>query len=245
MGRGNKMITTKEQNLLKSKMISSLSHTFVSHLTLRRIIGLMGFALPILLAGGCRFFGDCDTILSTLSHYYHTVMRDVFVGILFTLAWFLFSYRGYDKGDNIAGDLGCIFALGVALFPAGSQNAIVGALHYFSATMLFSILAYFSICLFTKTDGKSKPTEEKRIRNRIYKACGIAMIICMVLIALYNLFLQNTWIADLKPVFWLESLILWAFGISWFIKGETLWTDSNKLMNETSSNVVKLPVQSR
>jgi hypothetical protein len=26
-------------------------------------------------------------------------------------------------------------------------------------------------------------------------------------------------------VFWLESVALWAFGISWFIKGDTLFTD--------------------
>jgi hypothetical protein len=26
-------------------------------------------------------------------------------------------------------------------------------------------------------------------------------------------------------VFWLESFMIWAFGISWFIKGKTLWQD--------------------
>jgi hypothetical protein len=27
-------------------------------------------------------------------------------------------------------------------------------------------------------------------------------------------------------VFWLESSALWAFGFSWFVKGETLWQDA-------------------
>jgi hypothetical protein len=27
-------------------------------------------------------------------------------------------------------------------------------------------------------------------------------------------------------VFWLEALALWAFGFSWFVKGETLWKDA-------------------
>ena len=26
----------------------------------------------------------------------------------------------------------------------------------------------------------------------------------------------------MKPVFWLESLALWAFGLAWFVKGEGL-----------------------
>jgi hypothetical protein len=29
----------------------------------------------------------------------------------------------------------------------------------------------------------------------------------------------------MKPVFWLEAFALWAFGVSWFVKGETLWKD--------------------
>jgi hypothetical protein len=40
------------------------------------------------------------------------------------------------------------------------------------------------------------------------------------------LLLKDTAIAAIKPVFWLESLALWAFGISWFVKGETLWRDA-------------------
>ena len=41
----------------------------------------------------------------------------------------------------------------------------------------------------------------------------------------YYMFLQHTAVARLKPIFWLETLALWAFGVSWFIKGQTLWKD--------------------
>ena len=44
-------------------------------------------------------------------------MQDVFVGVLFVIAWFLFSYRGYERKDDVAGDVACLCALGVALFP--------------------------------------------------------------------------------------------------------------------------------
>ncbi len=63
------------------------------------------------------------------------------------------------------------------------------------------------------------------IRNRIYKGCGVTILICIALIGLYYWRMQGTSIARFKPVFWLESFALLAFGISWFIKGETLWKD--------------------
>ena len=142
------------------------------------------------------------------------------MGILFVLAWFLFAYRGYERKDDIAGDLACLFALGVALFPnSGAQWERV--VHFASAAALFLVLSYFSLCLFTKSGGHITP--RKRIRNRIYRTCGVIILACIALIGLYYLWLDDTPLSALKPVFWLESFALWAFGISWFVKGETLW----------------------
>jgi hypothetical protein len=52
------------------------------------------------------------------------------------------------------------------------------------------------------------------------------MLACIVAIPLYYALLEATFVASIKPVFWLESLALWAFGWSWFVKGETLWRDA-------------------
>ena len=52
------------------------------------------------------------------------------------------------------------------------------------------------------------------------------MLLCIVLIGVFKIWLADTPIADLKPVFWLEALALWAFGISWFTKGETIFRDA-------------------
>ena len=92
-----------------------------------------------------------------------------------------------------------------------------------AATVMFLTLAYFSYCLFTKSNGQ--PTPQKRKRNVVYRICGVAIVACIVLVGVFKLFLAATPIADLDPAFWLESLALWAFGISWFVKGETLWKD--------------------
>jgi hypothetical protein len=52
------------------------------------------------------------------------------------------------------------------------------------------------------------------------------MLLCIALIGFYFMALQGTALSALRPVFWLESLALWAFGVSWFIKGETLFKDA-------------------
>jgi hypothetical protein len=36
-----------------------------------------------------------------------------------------------------------------------------------------------------------------------------------------------------SPVFWLETVALWAFGVSWFVKGETVFTDKTCLLATT------------
>lgn len=192
----------------------------VSYLTLRRVVGILGISLPIIVAVWGALL--CNCLEPTISDYYRLRTRDALVGILFTVGWFLFTYRGYERKDEIAGNLACAFALGVALFPSSGARweQIV---HLVSAALLFLVLAYFSFCLFTQS--APVPTPEKRLRNRVYRFCGVLIVVCLVLIGVcYRLGLAGD-TAPFKPVFWLETLALWAFGFSWFVKGETLWKD--------------------
>ena len=76
----------------------------VSYMTLRKFIGYLGIAFPFVLAFGAMLFHG-PGIESSISSYYHTAVRDVFVGILFAIAVFLMSYKGYDRKDDLAGDL--------------------------------------------------------------------------------------------------------------------------------------------
>jgi hypothetical protein len=53
----------------------------IPYLTLRRTVGILGIALPfVLILGGWIVFKT--SLQGSLSAYYHTGMRDVFVGIL-------------------------------------------------------------------------------------------------------------------------------------------------------------------
>ncbi len=193
--------------------------------TLRRVVGIIGVALPVVLAVGSLIFDSPSRLQDSISAYYGTTMRNILVGALFTIGWFLFSYHGYDRRDDAAGYLACAFALGVALFPTTSPLGWVRTVHILSALALFLVLAYFSAILFTKTRPGKTPGRRKLQRNSVYRVCGWFMVGCIVLIAVYKAFLAGTAVSAIKPVFWLESLALWAFGISWFVKGETLLKD--------------------
>jgi hypothetical protein len=47
------------------------------------------------------------------------------------------------------------------------------------------------------------------------------IVICLVLIAMTGLLPDESYLkATVRPVFWLESLAVVAFGVSWLVKGE-------------------------
>ena len=146
--------------------------------------------------------------------------RDVFVGVLFTIGWFLFTYRGYALVDSIVGKAACVSALLVALFPS-SGTATEYHIHVVASVILFSLLSFYTLGIFTKTSGML--TKQKIIRNRAYRTCGGVIIGSMLTVILFNI---HPFLAELPIVLICETLALWAFGFSWFVKGETFWKDT-------------------
>ena len=60
---------------------------------------------------------DGHDLQASISGYYYTHMRDLYVGILSGVALFLISYRGYEEVDNIVVNMSGVFALGIVMFP--------------------------------------------------------------------------------------------------------------------------------
>ncbi len=214
----------------------------ISYTALRRAVGFLGIALPIVLAAGAIIMGDCKQIQPSISLYYNTIMRNVFVGILCGVALFMFAYRGYDYRDRIAGISAFIFALGIAFFPASGDitrtcDIIISVTHFdwvrgvhlTSAILFFLTLSYFSLFLFTRTvDGnKENHTLQKKQRNKLYRTCGFIMLGSLLLIALWKIKLGDIipGLNNYHPVFWLESIALFAFGTSWLVKGQAILKD--------------------
>jgi NADH:ubiquinone oxidoreductase subunit 6 (subunit J) len=122
------------------------------------------------------------------------------------------------------GSLGFVFALGVALFPCQSDFMAVRIVHFASAVLLFGVFVFFSLVLFTKTHEDKEPSSGKKNRNVVYWVCGLAIVLFLLLIALSFIFLTPDQRNAYKLIFWFESAALWAFGISWLVKGRLLWS---------------------
>jgi len=214
----------------------------LSYLTVRKLIGILGFLLPAMLVIGSIIIGSCNEIQPSISNYYHTAMRDVFVGYVCSLSIFLLSYKGYDFKDRIVSALAGTFGLLLVLLPTTfkrnpildcniecnvSHPDFIGTIHLISAGLFLLSLACFSLFLFTK--GETTPTPEKLIRNKIYKTLGYIMLICIGLMVIFFSFpaASTAFLLPLKPVFWLETIAIMAFGFSWLVKGEFLYKDQD------------------
>lgn len=196
----------------------------INYLKLRRYIGFLGISLPFIMMFGVAVIDqNADFVQDSISSYYYTDMRNVFVGILVAVSVFLHAYKGHEKIDNILASLAALSSLLVALVPTSVSNPAQEAVHLASAAIFFLILAYFSWFLFTKS-GKENPTPQKLKRNRIYRVCAVIMVLSIVSIPVFAAILDDTYYG-LNLTFWFEALALWAFGFSWLTKGEAILAD--------------------
>ncbi len=211
----------------------------ISFLTMRRIIGILGIGLPVIVVAG-GFIQNGFVLRSSISSYYYTNMRDFLVGLLSCVGLFLISYKGYERIDHVTSDISGILALGVAFFPTSTcdsginrvgifqlNNNISFYFHLIFASLFFLSLAFISIFLFTKHESNML-TKEKKKRNLVYIVCGCIILFSILCIMIYSLVLQNTFMAAYKPVLVFESLALISFGTSWLVKGETLFKDKEE-----------------
>ena len=234
----------------------------ISYMYLRKTVGWIGTLLPVvLITGNVIFF--TTSLPGSMSGYYYTHMRNVFVGALCALGVFLVAYAGYDEVDRWITNIAGLCAIGVAFFPtkpavcaadarrcvappvrhlsAGQQA--VGDIHLVFAAVTFTALGLMAL-RFAKSaatpggqartarirhalglarpgNDQQPPKKPKKQRNIIYRACGVTILSCVVLAAASNL-LPASLKAHWPWLFVLEALAVFAFGVSWFVKGQTL-----------------------
>lgn len=198
-----------------------------SYLALRKAVGIIGILLPFAMMLGVSTIFGSDVLQDSISHYYYTGMRDVFVGALCAVALFMFFYAGYDWRDDWLSNFAGIFALGVAWFPTTKVGAIdlTGMIHLASAIALFIAFSVFSLLLFTKSKKGVQPTPEKTKRNVVYRLCGFVIILCIIAMVIYSIFIDEYYYIP-RFIFWGETVALIAFGISWLVKGEAILADT-------------------
>jgi hypothetical protein len=201
----------------------------IGYIALRRLIGIVGLLFPFILMIAYKIMNQ-GPLPGSISDYYYAneVCQSILVGSLCLIGGFLFTYRGYDK-DYIPVRLASIFAIGVAFFPTipnnpSSFNNLIGIFHGAFAGLMFFSLAIISLFVFTRTENRKSwnMTKRKKQRNIIYRTCGIIMLGAMVLIPVL---IHIPLLKPLHPMYWLETIVVFFFSISWLIKGETILRD--------------------
>lgn len=209
-----------------------------SYYRIRKLIGLLGTLLPILVVAGYGQF------LASISHYYYTRSAVFFISTMVSFGLFLIAYRGYPRdkktewvSDNLITHIGGVAAIMVIIFPTrccesgceliqhmcdnhtyplwGHDNKLVSTIHLICAGIFLTSMGWMSFFRFTK----GEKTKEKRRNNVLYKASGLIMWISILILLTEFIIGQHFTIYD---VFILETVSVFAFGISWLVKGEAI-----------------------
>jgi hypothetical protein len=209
-----------------------------SFLWMRIGIGVLGVVLPLWLVFADKVaFHETPFPRGSLSAYYYSGMRDVFVGILSATGVFLLTYKISERNlDNLASLFAGVCAVLIALFPTGRPSHPVIALtplqdllgetwikriHFGASALFIALLAVLSF-YFGVREGR-RPRREGTHSPTFWRwyhwVCTFAMVLAIV------------WIIVTLSVGWPPRALLigewaaaWAFGASWLMKGAELDT---------------------
>lgn len=248
------MISIQERvNSISADLKKDTDSTVIHLQALRKAIGYIALGLPFALAIGENIRDKLVTHPSTagarwlegsVSAYYHTGMREVFVGSLFAIGVFLVCYKGYERRDDIAANIAGFCAFFIAFFPTHEPSVeatdtaarapdsvtffsgadapdptFVGYVHFISATIFFITLAVMSLFLFTLSTTTGVTPAKKR-RNRVYVTCGVLIILSIAAIAIVKFATSDALNERTSLIFWLETVAIVAFGASWLTKAQ-------------------------
>ena len=155
----------------------------VSYMFLRQTVGWIGTLLPWVLLVGLAISSTAGRP-DSMSGYYYTDMRNVFVGALCALGVFLGAYDGYDDVDRWITNIAGLCAIGVAFCPTkpavcaagtpacpassvthlSASQQVAGDFHLFFAAATFIALGLMAL-RFAK-GGKTPPGQSLMGRIR-------------------------------------------------------------------------------
>jgi hypothetical protein len=187
----------------------------INTIRLRATIGWLGMLLPWIVVALVGYFP------ASISATWYTNACTVFMIILGSASFLLISYKGYERIDDVILTCSGIAGLGICLFPCSVaefpgkvgtfliNSSVSNTIHFVFAITFFGLLAYNSFFLFTK--GEGEPTKKKKIRNIIYRVCGVGMLGSFVLMLLPSFYIQ---------VWLVETIALFFFAISFLTKAD-------------------------
>lgn len=222
------MVSTVKDIILNKKYIDGTEagtlkrYLYQSHLILRRTVGILALVLAIGLP--VVDFIINHKIESSISSYYHTEAKDIFVGILCVVGAFLISYRSYKYIENVLTSILGALAIGIAFIPSTPHGEVshierlMGDIHTGLAVIFFVIFAILTRLMFKKDtvdvyDAESEGAIE--CRNLIYDMCNLVMVLNGVVCLI-------TYLMGFREILVFESIALVVFGIAWIVKGKMI-----------------------
>lgn len=216
-----------------------------SYFLMRLIIGILGVALPILLIVGDAVLlrTNFSDILArgSLSAYYHSSMRDVFVIIMAMTGLLLFTYKSTERThENIYSYIAGFAALIVALIPThipddgsatltGVQHFLTeqraAIIHYVAAATFVTFLGF--ICSgFSARERKAAllPNISDEERRKYAKWSFIHAFATLVIFVSIAFIVLTQWLRiwDSHSILHGETIIALAFGTSWILKSASM-----------------------
>jgi hypothetical protein len=207
-----------------------------SYLVMRTVIGFVGILLPFAAVLIDYFVLSGDVLpRDSVSAYYHSGVRDIFVGSLCVIALFLITYKVFEHNlDNTLSLIAGVAALGVAVFPswrpAGTPltplqdllgEQLVATIHFVCAAVFIGSLAIISY-YFGEREGKRgqqrdghRATLPPTFWRRFHKSCALIIALAVVFIAVTK---WTGWFDDYSVLIG-EAVAALSFGASWLMKG--------------------------
>jgi hypothetical protein len=179
----------------------------------------------------------------SVSGYYYTPMRNIFIGTLCAIGVFLISYDGYDWPDRLITDLAGLCSICIAFFPtvpgsgATAHQVLIGDIH-----LGFAAGAFVALSVMSFRFAKQEPTPDglptwERIKYAFgftgpsvpptpaweqftYRFAG-AVIAAGIVAALLLSSINYSLLV-------IEWVILSAFGAAWFVKGRKILSSGSR-----------------
>jgi hypothetical protein len=203
-----------------------------SYLCLRTIIGALGVLLPPLVILGARYlFSESAHFPRTsISDYYYSGAREIFVDTLAATGVFFVAYKILEANvENFLSVLAGLAAVTISLFPTGKDafeqtipsngtQKLIGVanasdVHYGASIVFLVCLTLISVC-FGFREGKRKRRPTQKVRPTVWRVFHLACAAAMA-IALIGVLVMSWKFALLAG----EIVCALAFGASWFAKG--------------------------
>ena len=209
-----------------------------SYFLMRLLVGVLGLMLPVvLLLGDLFFLRDSFSVRGSLSAYYHSGMRDFFVGILAVVGILLITYKITEHNrDNILSIAAGISAMGVALFPTGIPDGLdipltpfqesigegVAEFIHFTFAAVFILSLGFLCYDFAKRERQrpqQRPGHDAHHSPEFWYSFHLSMAGLIGLAVALIVLTQATGVFDKHSILIGEIVVTVAFGLSWLFKG--------------------------